>query len=167
MDCEQCMAQVALYLDTHAPRCADFDGLEILNAPNHATCALDPAAAIQLRPGTQSRARETTAPVRRDCRRGARLHRHHLHQHASHETCLRDQTIRPPPTRAGADESRDIRRMCGSPSRWLERRLARTCQRRLHRQTHPAESHSRTDARCGTAARIDSASMAPNTCTFF
>ena len=62
------MAQVALYLDTHAPRCADFDGLEILNAPNPATCALDPAAAIQLRPGTQSRARETTAPVRRDCR---------------------------------------------------------------------------------------------------
>ena len=51
----------------NAPRCADFDELEILNAPNHATCTL-----------------ETTGRVWRDCRRGARLHRHHLHQHASH-----------------------------------------------------------------------------------
>ena len=57
MDYEQCIVQVALYLDTHAQRCADFDGLENQNAPNRATCALDPPAAIQLRPRTRSCAR--------------------------------------------------------------------------------------------------------------
>ena len=36
-----------------------------------------------------------------------RLSCHHPHQHASHETCLRDQTSRRPPTRAGADESQE------------------------------------------------------------
>ena len=34
----------SLYLDTHAPRYADPDALEILIAPNYATCALDPRA---------------------------------------------------------------------------------------------------------------------------
>ena len=75
-DCEQCIAQVALYLDTRSPRGADSDGLEIQNAPNRATCALDPAAAIRLRLGTQSHARGITAPAPRDCRRDARLSCH-------------------------------------------------------------------------------------------
>ena len=30
MDCKQCIAQVALYLDTRSPRCADSDGLVLL-----------------------------------------------------------------------------------------------------------------------------------------
>jgi hypothetical protein len=64
MDYEQCIVQVALYLDTHAQRCADFDGLENQNAPNRATCALDPPAAIALQQGTQSLARGTTATAR-------------------------------------------------------------------------------------------------------
>ena len=76
MDCEQCIARVAPYLDTRSPRCADSDALEIQNAPNRATCALDPPAAIQLRAGSQSHARETTVPAPRDCRRGTRLSYH-------------------------------------------------------------------------------------------
>ena len=109
------IARVAPYLDTRSPRCADSDALEIQNTPNRATCALDPPAAIQLRAGTQSHALGITPPAMRDCRRGARLSYHPALQRASHETCPRDQTIRPPPTRAGADESQDIPRMCGSP----------------------------------------------------
>ena len=66
MDCEQCIARVAPYLDTRSPRCVDSDGLGNLNAPSPATCALDPAAAIQPRPGTRSRERETTAPATAD-----------------------------------------------------------------------------------------------------
>ena len=98
MDCEQCIAQGARCLDTHSTRCADSDALEIQNAPNRATCALDPPAAIQLRAGTQSHARETTAPARRECRRGARLSYHPALQRASHETVPRDETNRRLPT---------------------------------------------------------------------
>ena len=73
MDCEQCIARVAACPDIHSARCADSDALEIQNAPNRATCALDQRAAIEPRPRTQSRARETTAPAPRDYRQDARL----------------------------------------------------------------------------------------------
>jgi len=68
MDCEQCIARVAACPDTHSARCADSDALEIQNAPNRATCALDPAAAIRLRPRTQSRAHFDRPANRRSSR---------------------------------------------------------------------------------------------------
>ena len=44
--------------------------------PNRATCALDPAAAMRLRPRAQSRAHGTVAPAPRDCRQKTRLSCH-------------------------------------------------------------------------------------------
>ena len=98
MDCEQCIARVTACPDTHSARCADSDALEIQNAPNRATCALDPAAVIRLRPRTQSRAHKTVAPAPRDCRQKTRLSYHPALQRASHETVSRDQTNRRLPT---------------------------------------------------------------------